>query len=307
MSKEFKSRAEAEGISIDEAPTEKPGLIGVVERHHAPLRSAFNKIQVTVGRSAANYDECLKLSVYPVNRVMGPEGLTYILLVFGALPRPAISTPSPTQLVRQTAVEKARKETSAEQAKRRLALAFKHPSIPKARNHRAHCTTCQQDPKSFCIERNRNGGRDRSITSPRMEKPLSSNYPEDAVYSEAQVLSRSSHRSLPPIAARNAMTKKTRTCRSTEPCTSAITSDTVEPNPAEKTARYQHGKKVRLMYKDGDDLGNEPRKVKFNKGSKEERMFARPRREELEGLMKNGTFKRRKKSKIPKGTGIFGT
>lgn len=40
--------------------------------------------------------ECLQMSVYAANATMGPEGLFPMLLVFGALPRPARSFPSIT-------------------------------------------------------------------------------------------------------------------------------------------------------------------------------------------------------------------
>lgn len=68
-----------------------------------------------------------------MNSTMGPEGLVPMLLVFGALPRPARITPAPTQLHRQRVIEEARKAASTEQARRRLAFALRHPSGPKAK------------------------------------------------------------------------------------------------------------------------------------------------------------------------------
>lgn len=45
------------------------------------------------------------MAVYAVNGTMGAEGLCTILLVFGALPRPKITTPSPTQIEIQRYIE----------------------------------------------------------------------------------------------------------------------------------------------------------------------------------------------------------
>lgn len=104
-----------------------------MERYHAPLRSAFNKIRESTDKSEANDHECLKMAFYAVNSTMGPEGLVPMLLVFGALPRPARTTPAPTQLHRQRFIEEAKKTVSTEQAKRWLSFALRHPSGPKAK------------------------------------------------------------------------------------------------------------------------------------------------------------------------------
>lgn len=56
-----------------------------------------------------------------------------MLLVFGALLRPARTTPAPNQLIRQQAIEAGKQEAATEQAKRRLAFALRHPSGPKAK------------------------------------------------------------------------------------------------------------------------------------------------------------------------------
>lgn len=36
-------------------------------------------------------------------------------------------------------------------------------------------------------------------------------------------------------------------------------------------------------------------------------MFRQPRRDELEGLLKNGTFKPRDMAEVPQGAGVFGS
>ena len=106
ISKEMKSNAEAAGISMIEAPIENPGSIGIVERYHAPLRRAYHKIRKSLGRETSD-DECLQMAVYANNTTMGSEGLCPMLLVYGAIPRPARATPSPTQLERQAVIENA--------------------------------------------------------------------------------------------------------------------------------------------------------------------------------------------------------
>ena len=130
VSKEMKENVSAQGITLEEAPIETPGAIGVVERYHAPLRSAYTKIRQTLSKGDTNDHECLKMAVYANNSTMGPEGLCPMLLVFGALPRPARTSPSPTQLVRQQAIEDAKIAVEREQAKRRLSFALKHSGGP---------------------------------------------------------------------------------------------------------------------------------------------------------------------------------
>lgn len=50
VSKELKVEMEASGIEIDEEPIEIPGAIGRVERYHAPLREAFDKVKKEAGK-----------------------------------------------------------------------------------------------------------------------------------------------------------------------------------------------------------------------------------------------------------------
>lgn len=64
---------------------------------------------------------------------MGPEDLVHMLLVFGALPRPARTTAAPTQLRRQEEIEDAKKAASHEKFRRCVAFALRHPSSPKER------------------------------------------------------------------------------------------------------------------------------------------------------------------------------
>lgn len=133
ISKEFRSKAEAQGISIDEAPIETPGAIGLVERYHAPLRSSYRKIRSSMSNQEASDNECLRMATYAINSTMGTEGLVPILLVFGALPRPVRTSAAPDQLKRQKVIEEASKAAVVEQAKRRIAFTLRHPSGPKGK------------------------------------------------------------------------------------------------------------------------------------------------------------------------------
>lgn len=54
-----------------------------------------------------------------------------------------------------------------------------------------------------------------------------------------------------------------------------------------------------------EDLGTVPRKVTVKPGTKEAAMFAQTRRDELNGLVQNGTFRPIKRSDVPNGSRIF--
>lgn len=135
ISKEFEDNATAAGITILKAPIENPGTIGLVERYHAPLRRAFDTIRATFTRAEASDDECLHMAVYANNVTIGPEGLCPMLLVFGALPKPLRTSTSPNQLTRQKAIEEASKAVQAEQSKRRLSFALRHPTSNRNRRN----------------------------------------------------------------------------------------------------------------------------------------------------------------------------
>lgn len=104
VSKEMRQNLEASGVKLKEASIETPGSIFTVERYHAPFHCAYKKLQTSLGQDDATDAECLQMSVYSINANMGLEGLCYILLLFGGLPRPARSLASPTQQARQQVV-----------------------------------------------------------------------------------------------------------------------------------------------------------------------------------------------------------
>lgn len=63
ISEEFKQKAAAQGILMEEALIETPRTIGIVERYHAPLRAADSKIRQSMDRKDATDGECLKMAL----------------------------------------------------------------------------------------------------------------------------------------------------------------------------------------------------------------------------------------------------
>lgn len=72
VSCEMKRNAEASGLTLKEAPVDYPGTIVVVERYHAPLHAAFERIMSHYGGNVSN-KECMRMSVYAVNSRVGPR------------------------------------------------------------------------------------------------------------------------------------------------------------------------------------------------------------------------------------------
>jgi len=70
ISKHFKDCVDAEGITLLEAPIESPNSMSHVERYHAPLRAAFNKIRDSLPRSDTDHD-CLQMAIKAVNDTVG--------------------------------------------------------------------------------------------------------------------------------------------------------------------------------------------------------------------------------------------
>lgn len=93
------NRAEvAKWVYFVSAPIESPVTIGVVERYHAPLRAALERIKAYYGEKLPD-KECLRMSVYAINATVGPEGIFQMLLVYGIMRRPARTTPCPQNVL----------------------------------------------------------------------------------------------------------------------------------------------------------------------------------------------------------------
>jgi hypothetical protein len=95
-----------------------------VERYHAPLRVAFNRIKME--DKTLSDSEALEWAVKAVNDTVGPEGLTPTLLVFGSVPRPARNCAAETQIVRARAIDAARNAVEQEYARRKVSFGLKY-------------------------------------------------------------------------------------------------------------------------------------------------------------------------------------
>lgn len=114
ISKEFKPAAAVDGIGIEQEPIENPALMSHVERYHAPQRIAFERISKDLPDERPH--DVLQMALHCVSSTVGPEGLCPTLCVFGAIPRPARHTASPTQLARAAAIDVALEAVSKERA-----------------------------------------------------------------------------------------------------------------------------------------------------------------------------------------------
>lgn len=59
----------------------------------------------------------LRIDVYAVNAVIGPQGLCHMLLVFGEITRPARTSHSAIHVCRMKNIEEAKKEALKKQSK----------------------------------------------------------------------------------------------------------------------------------------------------------------------------------------------
>lgn len=103
----MESNMVAAWIKLKEAPIENTGTIGVVECYHAPLRLEFTRIRSELDRTTSD-DDWLELDVFSMNTTTGPEEICTGLMVFGPISTPARTTPAPSQMDRENAIEKSR-------------------------------------------------------------------------------------------------------------------------------------------------------------------------------------------------------
>ena len=286
ISEEFKRNAAADGIIMEEAPIESPGSIGIVERYHAPLRSAYVKLRQTLSKGDVRDDECLRMAVYATNCTMGPEGLVPMLLVFGALPRPARTTPSPSQLMRQEAMEQAKKAVATEQAKRRLAFALRHPSSPKSKET---SLALQNLPSGSLVLVYR-------TKSKRWEGP----FRYISCEGETVVVQLQRGRRIFRTTCVKPWVKSNFKRNHDSPCDNDKEEDSEDDTNVYKAVTADENA---ADY----NLGTVPRKVNVKRGSKEEEAFSQPRKDELSGLLRDGTFKPIRLTDIPTTARIFGS
>lgn len=98
----MKANAEAVGITLEEAPIASTGTLGVVERYHAPLRSVYSKLRLSLSKGGVSDHGCLHMAVYVNNATMGPKELCSMLFVFGSLPRTPERSHPPLSLSENT-------------------------------------------------------------------------------------------------------------------------------------------------------------------------------------------------------------
>lgn len=293
ISDEMKRNLEATGIQLEEAPIESPGSIGIVERYHAPLRRAYKTLRESLNKEDTSDADCLRMAVYASNATMGPEGLCPMLLVFGALPRPARKTPSPNQLQRQHAIEEAKKAVLHEQGKRRIAFALRHPSSPKAKElsqrlldlpagspvlvYRTKTKQWEGPYKYIAIE-----GETVTIQLPRGRKIFRTTCVKPWT---------------------RPLTKHDTNDQDQHTKENCCQPEMIMANIEDDTGNNIHNE---TKMQDDIDLGDEARKVDVKRGSLEEKAFSASRKTELEGLLRDGTFKPTQLSDVPHSTRIFG-
>lgn len=123
-SHEFISSATSTGIELLHSPIENPASMSHVERYHAPLRKAFQKLEADLPKEKAA--DILQMAVHCVNSTIGPEGLCPTLCVFGAIPKPARNCPAPQQIERARAIDDAIREVEREQTKRKVTFGLRY-------------------------------------------------------------------------------------------------------------------------------------------------------------------------------------
>lgn len=67
------------------------------------------------------------------------------------------------------------------------------------------------------------------------------------------------------------------------------------------------GNAMKVDEEEDVDMGDDPRKIQVKKGSKEEKAFSKSRKDELKGLITDGTFVPIHESKMYSSTRIFGS
>lgn len=126
---EFKKGVELEGSILVQMPIEAHHSVGRVESNHSVLRRAINVItadmRLDLTKPKATDDMILQMAVKACNDTIGPKGYIPTLLVFGTYPRTSNnSPPTPSNILRAEAINKAMKAVRAERAKRQISDAL---------------------------------------------------------------------------------------------------------------------------------------------------------------------------------------
>jgi hypothetical protein len=129
ISKEFKQYTLTLGITTKGVPVEVHNLIGMVERYYGPLRRAYRIISIEL--PDLSKDMALQMVFKTINDSVGPGGLIFILLIFGAYLRLVESdTPNPSVTQRTAALKKAIEEIKKLRTKYQIANALNMRNKP---------------------------------------------------------------------------------------------------------------------------------------------------------------------------------
>lgn len=130
VSAEFSAKARGMAIESRAVPVEAHHSIGMVERHHVPLRRAYEIIRGEF--PTLNKQRVLQMAIKAVNDTAGPDGLTPTLLVFGTYPRMApTDPPHPSIAERSKAIRKAMQELVKMHANRDVTEALRQRNGPR--------------------------------------------------------------------------------------------------------------------------------------------------------------------------------
>jgi len=122
--------AEAAGIKMRASGIESHNSLGAGERYHAVLRDLYQRVRSFHPNIAAKTS--LALSVRAMNQIIGPQGLSPMLLVFGVHPRIPVRTEDlPEHRDRAKALVQARADMVKHVSRLRLAAAARQP-VPAA-------------------------------------------------------------------------------------------------------------------------------------------------------------------------------
>jgi len=120
-------------VKVDKTGIEAHSSLGIGERYHQPLRTAFRKLK---HENPILPDELLlQLSVQAMNNTLGPEGLVPSALVFGEFPSLRMlgepMNPKATLESRAAVAQSARREMEQQMAQLRIKRGLRH-KIPAA-------------------------------------------------------------------------------------------------------------------------------------------------------------------------------
>lgn len=111
---QMRSDLAAKRVMLLQAPVENLGKICFLDRYQAPILAAYTKIRSYLPQHTSE-QEYLTMAVHAVHSTVIAESLCPILLVFGAITRPARTVTSPTQLQRATSINAAMVDVAKEQ------------------------------------------------------------------------------------------------------------------------------------------------------------------------------------------------